>query len=133
MYLTIWHYIGITILILDIIWIVFYYYYATVKVYNFHEGNPQEGMFTAIQKQKKYQYLGYLWVRKRQGEYYLKIPVEMIENSVTTKYKITSQSWFHMLRKGEKMHISFADQYMTEVKLDREITVKNYIATSHQL
>ena len=120
MNLTYWHYMGIVILTLDIVWIVFYYYYATVKVYNFRENNH-------------YQYLGYLWIRKKQGEYYLKIPQEMIEDYVTTKYKIISQSWFHKLRKGEKIHIDFADKYHMEARLSEKITVKNYIATSHQL
>lgn len=120
MNLSIWHYMGITILALDFIWIVFYYYYATVKIYNFCEG-------------KHYQYLGYLWIRKKRGEWYLTIPEEMIENSVTTKYKIISASWFHKFRKGEKMHIDFARMYRTEVKLSAKILVQNYIATSHYL
>lgn len=114
------YYMGSVILILDILWIMFYYYYATVKVYNFHEkGN--------------YQYLGFLWIRKKNGHYYLKIPREMIEKSITTEYKITSESWFHQLRKGEKLYINFADEYDTCVVLEAGITVKNYIATSHQL
>lgn len=124
MQLSTWHYIGIAILTLDIVWIVFYYYYATVKVYNFQE---------KINNQETYQYLGYLWIRKKQNEYYLKIPREMIEDSITTGYKIVSQSMFHKLKKGEKMRIDFADQYYTEVKIYAQITVKNYIATSHQL
>jgi len=109
---------GITLLILDITWIIFYYYYATVKVYNFYEG-------------KHYQYLGYLWIRKKRGEWYLNIPREMVENSVTTKYKIISASWFHKFRKGEKMHIDFAGEYRTEVRLSAKIYVQNYIATIH--
>ena len=120
MNLTILSYIGITILLLDIIWILFYYYYGTVKVYNFIE----EG---------KYQYLGFLWIRKKQGDWFLKIPKEMIENSVTTEYKLVSQSGFHTLRKGEKMYVSFRDKYVIKVRVFKEITVKNYIATSHQL
>ena len=108
------------ILILDIIWIVFYYYYATVKVYNFCEG-------------KHYHYLGYLWIRKKRGEWYLKIPHDMIENSVTTKYKIVSASWFHKFRKGEKMHIDFAGKCRKEVRVSAKILVQNYIATSGQL
>lgn len=120
MNLTIWHYIGIIIFLLDIVWIVFYYYYATVKVYNFCEG-------------KHYRYLGYLWIRKKRGEWYLNIPREMVENSVTTKYKIISASWFHKFRKGEKMHISFAEKYRTETRLSAKIYVLNYIATSHYL
>ena len=117
---TSWHYIGIAMLILDVIWIVFYYYYAAVKIYNFRE-------------MKQYCYLGYLWVCKKRGEYYLRIPREMIENSVTTKYKIISQSLFHKLRKGEKIYIDFAGKYHIEVRLADEIIVENYITTSHQL
>ena len=120
MHLTAWHYIGIAIVILDIIWIGFYYYYATVKIYNFQE-------------KEKFQYLGYLWIRKKNEQYSLKIPQEMIENSVTTEYKITSESIFHQLRKGKKLYINFADNYDTEVIIEAQITVKNYIATSHQL
>ncbi len=133
MNLTKWHYyIGIIILILDIIWIVFYYYYATVKVYNFC-GKKSKRPFKGIIKQEEYLYLGYLWIRKRRGNYYLKIPKQMVEDSVTTKYKIISQSTFHILKKGEKIQINFADKYDTAVEIAAQITVKNYIATSHQL
>ena len=115
-----WHYIGSAILILDVIWIVFYYYYATVKVYNFWEG-------------RHYRYLGYLWIRKKKGEWYLKIPADMIEKSITTKYKIVSVSWFHKFRKGEKIHIDFAGKYRMQARVFGEIFVQNYISTSHYL
>ena len=120
MNLTIWHYVGIGLLTLDIIWIVFYYYYATVKVYNFCEG-------------KHYRYLGYLGIRKKRGEWYLEIPEDMIEKSVTTKYRIMSASWFHKFRKGERMHIDFAGKYRTEVQLSAKIYVYNYLTTSGRL
>ena len=120
MNLTVWHYIGVAILSLDIIWIVFYYYYATVKIYNFKEA-------------KQYYYLGYLWVWKRRGEYYLKIPQEMIEKSLTTRYKITSQSLFHKLRKDEKIYINFADKYHAEAKIAGQVIVDNYLEISNQL
>ena len=120
MNLTIWHYIGIIILSLDILWIVLYYNYATVKVYNFYEKN-------------KYQYLGYLWIRKKRGEWYLNIPKEMIEESLTTKYKIISQSMFRQFIKGEKIYIIFADKYYTRTRMADEFIVENYIVTSHQL
>lgn len=120
MNLTTWHYIGIAILTLDIVWIVFFYYYATVKVYNLCEG-------------KHYRYLGYLWIRKKRGEWYLTMPVDMVEHSVTTKYKIISASWFHKFRKGEKMHISFAEKYRVEVRVSAKIYVQNYIGANHYL
>ena len=120
MNLTNWYYVGIVIIALDILWIAFYYYYAAVKIYNYRE-------------KETYRYLGYLWIRKKNGQYYLKIPREMIEESVTTEYKITSESVFHQLRKGKKVYINFADCYDTEAILEAQITVKNYIATSKQL
>ena len=52
MQLTTWHYIGIVIFLLDLIWIAVYYYYATVKIYNYIEGD-------------RYHYLGFLWIRKK--------------------------------------------------------------------
>lgn len=142
--LTSCNYIGIILLTLDIIWIMFYYYYATVKIYNFKETTNKIKLYKKITKQpaaqnnitikrEEYQYLGHLWIRKKRGEYYLKISQEMMEQSFTTKYKIVSQSMFHQFRKGEKIHINFADQYRTDAKLSAEITVKNYISTSHQL
>ena len=115
-----WYYIGITIFILDVVWIFFYYCYAAVKIYNFCEGGY-------------YQYLGYLWIGKKRGEWYLKIPKEMVENSVTTKYKIVSVFWFYKFKKGRKIHIDFAGAYRTEEKISTEILVQNYIATSGQL
>ena len=144
MNLTTWHYMGIIILILDIAWIVSYYYYATVKIYNFKKKASKIKQFSILKniivfqnnssyRHEEYQYLGHLWIRKKGKEYYLKIPQEMIDNSITTKYKIISQSMFHKLKKGEKIQISFADKHHTEVRLDAEMNVKNYIATSHQL
>ena len=111
---------GIAILALDVIWILFYYYYATVKVYNLYE-------------KEKYQYLGHLWIRKKRGEYYLFIPEEMINNSITTKYKIVSSSVFHQVRKGKKICINFAGKYDVQATVSARFTVKNYIATSHRL
>ena len=144
MSLTSWYYIGVTILILDITFIMFYYYYATVKVYNFiqktskierHCQRKKNKTFqnTHESAQEEYYYLGHLWIRKKRGEYYLKIPQEMLDESVTTKYKIVSQSMLHKIRKGDKIHINFADSYHVDTKLAAQITVKNYIATPHQL
>lgn len=117
---TTWHYIGMAILVSDIVWITFYYYYATVKIYNFQE-------------KEQYIYLGYLWIRKKRGEYYLRIPQEMIENSTTTQYKLISQSMFHQLKRGEKIQISFADKHDTIAEISAHIIVKNYIAVSQQI
>lgn len=120
MHLTTWHYIGMTLLGLDIICSILYYYHATVKIYNYYEKNT-------------YLYLGHLWIYKKNGQWYLKIPKKMIEESFTTKYKIISQTLVHKLKKGEKVYINFANRYHTQAKIDVEITVENYITTSQRL
>ena len=119
MQLTTWHYIGIVIFLLDLIWIAVYYYYATVKIYNYIEGD-------------RYQYLGFLWIRKKQGQWFLQVPKEMVENSLTTKYKLVSQSGFHALRKGQSIFVSFENKYEVKTKIEKEFIVTNYISTSNQ-
>ena len=115
-----WYYMGLAIFILDICWILFYYYFASVKVYNLYQ-------------KKDYRYMGVLWIKKKRGFWYLKIPKEMIENSVTTEYKLVSCSGFHRRRKGENLYLDFDGKYEVKVSIFKEITVKNYIETSHQL
>ena len=119
MQLTPWHYVGIIIFILDFIWISIYYYYGTVKIYNYIEG-------------EKYQYMGFLWIRKKYGEWFLSIPQDMIDNSITTKYKIVSASGFHTLRNGQTLFVSFNKQYEVKAKISRKFYVYNYIFTSNQ-
>ena len=120
MNLATWYYIGIAILSLDIVWLSFFYYYGSVKIYNFCED-------------KRYCYLGYLWIHKKRGEWYLEIPEDMIDASVTTKYKIVSAFWFHKFQKGKKMHIDFAGKCREQVRISSEIIVDNYITTSRYL
>ena len=119
MELTTLHYIGIIIFILDFIWIAIYYYYGTVKIYNYVEKD-------------KYQYLGFLWIRKKYGEWFLSIPHEMIENSLTTKYKIVSSSGFHTLRTGQTLFVSFDNKYEVKAQISKEFYANNYIHTSNQ-
>ena len=138
MNLTIWQYSGITILALDVLWMFFYYSYATVKVYNFHKKNNSAEIYSCKKGKRKFEseeylYLGSLLITQKRHRYELKIPQEMIENSQTTKYKIVVDSFWVKWKKREKIHINFADEYDTEETISAEITVKNYIATSHQL
>ena len=119
MQLTTWHYVGIAIFIVDLMWVAIYYYYGTVKIYNYIEGD-------------RYQYLGLLWIRKKQGQWFLKVPKEMVEYSVTTKYKLVSQSGFHALRNGEIIFVSFENRYEAKATIEKEFVVTNYIATSNQ-
>lgn len=112
--------VGAGIFLLDFYWILFYYFYATVEVYNLTQGN-------------KYQYLGHLWIRKKEGEYYLWITPKMVSRSFTTEYKIVPGNWFEKVRKKKKIRISFCGQYEIFTQVRREITVKNHIATSIKL
>jgi len=111
--------IGIIIIILDLLWVLFYYY-GTAKIYNLTE-------------QKQYQYLGYLWIRKKHGEYLLSLPKEMIHNSYTTQYKIIPEKHFCKGKEEARLRVCFGDKYVVITEVSKEITVKNYIATSNQL
>ena len=119
MELTTLHFSGILIFILDLVWISIYYYYGTVKIYNYIEGD-------------KYQYLGFLWIRKKRGEWFLTIPQDMIDHSMTTKYKIVSSSGFHALRNGQTLFVSFNNKFEVKVKISKEFYAFNYLCTSHQ-
>lgn len=112
--------IGIIIAFLDIFWILIYYYYGAVKVYNFVE-------------KKRYQYLGCIWIHRKKGEYYLKIPREMMKESFTTKYKIIPDNLFVKRKREQRLRICFDDKYEVYTMVSGEMTVKNHIATSSQL
>lgn len=113
-------FLGAVIFLLDFGWLLFYYFYATVEVYNLTQGN-------------KYQYLGHLWVKRKEGEYYLCLTEKMLSRSVTTQYKILPGSWFGKIQKKKKIRISFCGQYEIFTQVKMEITVKNHIATSIKL
>lgn len=112
--------IGIIIVFLDLFWILIYYYYGTVKVYN-------------LKEHKQYEYMGSLWIRRKKGEYCLLIPKEIIEDSYTTQYKIVIEYLFLKWKQYQRMKISFSNKYDVYTQIRKEITVKNHIATSNQL
>lgn len=116
--LTLFHFFGIIIFLLDLIWITIYYYYGTVKIYNYIEKD-------------NYRYLGFLWIHKKRGEWFLTIPSDMLETSVTTKYKIVSASGFHALHNNESLFIFFDDKYEVKVKISKVFFVQNYIFSSN--
>mgnify|MGYP003296342858 CR=1 FL=1 len=111
---------GVLLLVLHLLWIVIYYYYGAIKIYNLTEKNC-------------YQYLGCLWIKKVKGEYRLKIPQEMLDNSFTTQYKIVAEDLFVKRKQQEKVRICFGNKYYVYVTVGKEISVKNHIATSRQL
>ena len=111
---------GTVLVLLYLVWILIYYYYGAVKIYNLTE-------------KKQYRYLGCLWIHKQKGEYYLRIPGEMIEESVTTEYKLVLENLFVKQKEEQRVRICFEDKYDAFAKIAEEISVKNYIATSNQL
>lgn len=111
---------GILLLALELCWLLSDSDHGAVKVYNLKEEN-------------RYRYLGILWIRKKQGDYCLKIPPKMVAASLTTEYKLRSVSSFHKEKRGQKLQIIFAGGYETTTLLKEEMQVKNYIATSGQL
>lgn len=115
-----WLLVGAILLALDIYGLLSNDELGMVKVYNF------------MQKQEE-QYLGVVWIQKKRGKYYVKIPQKMLEASLTTEYKLKSVSAIHKVENGEKLQVLFADSYQTETLLSGQMTVKNYIATSGRL
>ena len=111
---------GLVIFILHLLWLLIYYYYGAIKIYNLTE-------------KKQYQYVGCLWIRKVKGEYLLKIPQEMLDQSYTTQYRIVPENLFLKGKEGENLRLCFGSQYYTTIKVEKEISVKNHIATSNQL
>ncbi len=115
-----WIIIGGIIFLLDVVCITWTQDYGIIKVYN-------------LKEKKKYHYLGALWIRKKKGGFYLKIPKKMLEKSFTTQYKLKSVSSFHKGKSGESLQVIFAEDYQTTTTLKEEMLIKNYIATSWQL
>ena len=108
--------IGIILLSLDLGWLIFYYFYATAEVYNLVEGS-------------KYRYLGQVWIKRKKGEHYLYLHREIIEEAVTTEYKIVTGWIFYYSNKNEKIRISFQGSYDVMTSVTDPISVKNHIAT----
>ena len=112
--------IGIIIAFLDLFWILIYYYYGAAKVYNLVE-------------KKQYRYMGCFWIHRKKGEYFLKIPEEVIEDSFTTQYKIVPENLFVRWKMEQRLRICFAHNYDVFTEISKDITVKNHIATCNQL
>ena len=111
---------GGVLVLLHLFWILIYYYYGAIKIYN-------------LKEKKCYEYLGCLWIRKEKGEYCMQIPQEMLDKSFTTQYKIVTEEVFWRRKSKEKVRICFGNKYYTYVTVEKEISVKNHIATSNQL
>ncbi|MBR5578768.1 MAG: hypothetical protein IKW28_07220 [Lachnospiraceae bacterium] len=108
--------IGIILMAVDLGWLLFYYFYATVEVYN-------------LKEKEDYQYMGHLWIKRKRGSHYLYIPKEMDLYSYTTEYRIVPGILFYYFNKGEEIRISFHGKYDVFPTVSEAITVKNHIAT----
>lgn len=102
------------------LWLLYYYGYATVRIYNYEEGG-------------NYAFLGRERIGRREGEFRLLILKEMVEASVTTRYKFRPGICFAKLHRGETLILDFAGEYRTLTEIDREMIAKNCIATSLKL
>ena len=107
--------LGILLLALDLGWLMFYYFYATVELYNLVED--------------EYEYFGHLWICRKNRYYYIKIPQYMIDKSYTTKYQIVPGYFFYKINDNQKIRISFNGKYDVFTCVSDPITVKNHIAT----
>lgn len=107
--------LGILLFTFDLWWLMFYYFYATVEIYNLVED--------------EYEYLGHLWIYKKNRDYHIKIPQYMIDKSYTTKYQIVPGYFFCKINDNQKIRISFNGKYDIFTCVSDPITVKNYIAT----
>ena len=112
--------LGIVLMVMDLGWLLFYYFYATVEIYNLIE-------------KEHYKYMGHLWIRKKKGSYYLYIPKKISFYSCTTEYKIIPGFFFYYINQGEEIRISFQGKYDIFLDVSDAITVKNYIATYPRL
>ena len=112
--------IGILLMVLDLGWLFFYYFYGTVELYNLVEDN-------------RYKYMGHLWIKRKKGSYYLYIPKEISLSSDTTVYKIVPGAIFYYVNKGQEIRVSFHGKYDVFHKISDPITVKNHIATYSRL
>ena len=100
--------------------VLYYFLYGTAKIYN-------------LQEEQEYQYLGRIWINKKEGEHYLFLSQELIDKSCTTLYKIVPGSMFAKLHEEEKLWLDFGHNYETFATIDREILAKNHVATSIKL
>lgn len=112
--------IGTLLMVMDIGWLLFYYFYATVEIYNLVE-------------KKSYKYMGHLWIRRKKGSYYLYIPKEISLYSYTTEYKVIPGFFFYAINRGAEIRISFHGKYDIFLNVSDAITVKNHIATCPRL
>lgn len=112
--------LGVWLMAADILWLLFYYFYATVEVYN-------------LMEKGRYRYMGSLWIKKKKGQYYLQISEEMTESSYTTEYKVVPGIFFCFINRGQKIRINFQGKYEVFTEVTDPITVKNYIATYPRL
>jgi hypothetical protein len=110
----------VVVLLADLLWLLYYFGYATAEVYNLREKG-------------KYRYLGRRWLETKGGRFCLRISRTMVEESVTTQYRIVLPGVFAGLHEGGKIAVDFAGEYELLSRIERSVEVKNHVATSPKL
>ncbi|MBQ9989798.1 MAG: hypothetical protein IJP31_02480 [Lachnospiraceae bacterium] len=108
--------LGLGLLIANLCWLFVFLFYGAVQVYNLQEG-------------KHYIHLDNLWIERKRGQYTLHIPRDVIDRSVTTRYKIRTGWLFARLHEEELLCIRFGKEYDICLPIEREMIAKNHVAT----
>lgn len=108
--------LGLGVLAANLCWLFVYLFYGAVQVYNLREG-------------KCYVHLADLWIERRKGQYILQIPGYLVEESFTTQYKIRTGSLFSRFHEDSLLCIRFGKEYELCLPVEREMIVKNHVAT----
>ncbi|MGN0306106.1 MAG: hypothetical protein ACI4D2_08135 [Lachnospiraceae bacterium] len=112
--------LGMTILLLNVCWLLIQLLYGGVSIYNLQVGET-------------YTYLGSRWIERKKGRYILSIPENMIERSSTTRYKLQTGRFFARIHQGRLLCIQFGKEHEACVPIRREMIAKNHVATCPRL
>lgn len=112
--------VGIGVLTANLLWLLVQLFYGAVLVYN-------------LKEEKRYCYMGSLWMERKAGEYTLIIPERILGRSYTTQYKLRIGRGFLKLHEGKMLCIRFGKGYQTFLPLAEEMLAKNHVATSPKL
>lgn len=112
--------IGLSILAANLFWLWIQMFLGVAVIYNLKE----EG---------QYKYLGEYWIEDRKGDLVLQIPDRLIEKSMTTQYKLHLGRWFAKVHQGKILQIRFGQKERICVQIERDMLVKNHIATYTRL
>lgn len=107
---------GLMILGTNLCWLFAHIFYGAVQVYNLQEG-------------RNYRHLDDLWIERKKGQHVLYIPERLIEESVTTQYKIRTGRLYAHLHEDSLLCIRFGSEHDICIPVKREMIAKNHVAT----